>query len=210
MELFGIAKIFALILATIAALAILVSIDWRWSILSLAIIYLAEFTLVVESWSLTIALVKLVTGLMVGAILGVSLSGFSTKTLLLLEEPYTITSNTNPKVPFSFRLFRLLLAGMVGMVVVSFAPGLVRVVPGISYEQSLGGLLLFGLGLIHLSVSSQTLRVILGLLTLLAGFEIIYSVMETSTLVTGLLAVVNLGISLTGAYLFSINIEGKL
>jgi hypothetical protein len=45
------------------------------------------------------------------------------------------------------------------------------------------------------------LRVTIGLLTALSGFEIIYAAIETSTLVTGLLAGVNLGLALAGAYL---------
>ena len=39
------------------------------------------------------------------------------------------------------------------------------------------------------------------LLTALAGFEIIYAAIETSVLVTGLLAGINLGLALVGAYL---------
>jgi hypothetical protein len=41
----------------------------------------------------------------------------------------------------------------------------------------------------------------LGLLTVLSGFEILYSAVEVSALVTGLLAGVNLGLALVGAYL---------
>jgi hypothetical protein len=52
-----------------------------------------------------------------------------------------------------------------------------------------------------LSLTSDPLRVIIGLLTSLSGFEIIYAAVETSTLVTGLLAGVNLGLALVGAYL---------
>jgi hypothetical protein len=42
--------------------------------------------------------------------------------------------------------------------------------------------------------------VVLGLLTFLSGFEVLYAAMESSSLVTGLLAVVNLGLALAGAY----------
>ena len=45
------------------------------------------------------------------------------------------------------------------------------------------------------------LRVILGLLTLLTGFEILYAAVENSILVTGLLAVTNLGLGIVGSYL---------
>jgi hypothetical protein len=56
------------------------------------------------------------------------------------------------------------------------------------------------MGLLHLGISSQPFRVILGLLTILAGFEILYAAVESSTLVVALLSAVNLGLALTGAY----------
>ena len=62
-------------------------------------------------------------------------------------------------------------------------------------------LILMGMGLLQLGFTGQPLRTIIGLLTLLSGFEIIYVSVETSTLVAGLLASVNLGLSLVGAYL---------
>ena len=42
---------------------------------------------------------------------------------------------------------------------------------------------------------------LIGLLTTLSGFELIYAAVENSVLVTGLLAVVTLGLALVGAYL---------
>ena len=53
------------------------------------------------------------------------------------------------------------------------------------------------------SIRTAGMRVILSLLMLLSGFEILYSVVEYSTLVAGLLAVVNVGIAMAGAYLMS-------
>ncbi|MBM4427137.1 MAG: hypothetical protein FJ031_07855 [Chloroflexi bacterium] len=64
-----------------------------------------------------------------------------------------------------------------------------------------GSLLLIGAGVVHLGVTSDLFRVTLGLLTLLAGFEILYAALESAILVTGLLAVVNLGLGVLGAYL---------
>jgi hypothetical protein len=49
------------------------------------------------------------------------------------------------------------------------------------------------------------MRVIVGLLTVLAGFEILFAAIENSILVAGLLASVNLGLALVGAYLLSSN-----
>jgi hypothetical protein len=47
------------------------------------------------------------------------------------------------------------------------------------------------------------LRVILALLSVLGGFEILYAALEGSILVAALLAVVNLGLGLVGAFLLS-------
>jgi hypothetical protein len=41
----------------------------------------------------------------------------------------------------------------------------------------------------------------MGLMTVLSGFEILYSTVESSVLVAALLAVINLGLALVGAYL---------
>jgi hypothetical protein len=51
--------------------------------------------------------------------------------------------------------------------------------------------------------------VTLGLLTVLGGFEIFYAAVEDSTLVTGLLAGVDLGLALLGAYLISLPVLGE-
>jgi uncharacterized membrane protein len=64
-----------------------------------------------------------------------------------------------------------------------------------------GSLLLIGMGLLHLGITSYVLRVVIGLMTVLSGFEILYSAVEGSILVAALLAVINLGLALVGAYL---------
>jgi hypothetical protein len=103
--------------------------------------------------------------------------------------------------PRSAMLFRLIAAGVVGLAVISLVPGITDWIPGITLEQSLGGLILIGLGLLHLGWTANPFRVITGLLTVLTGFEIFYSAVEISALVAGLLAVVTLGLSLVGAYM---------
>jgi hypothetical protein len=57
------------------------------------------------------------------------------------------------------------------------------------------------MGVLHLGFTTQPLQTIFGLLTFLAGFETLYATIESSVLVAGFLAVINLGISLVGAYL---------
>ncbi len=71
------------------------------------------------------------------------------------------------------------------------------------YAVTSGSLLLIGMGLLHLGITSHILRVIIGLMTVLAGFEILYSAVEGSILVAALLAAINLGLALVGAFLLT-------
>lgn len=64
-----------------------------------------------------------------------------------------------------------------------------------------GGMILIGVGILQIGVANHNLRVIFGLVTVISGFEIIYAAVENSVLVTGLLAITNLGLALVGAYL---------
>jgi hypothetical protein len=65
------------------------------------------------------------------------------------------------------------------------------------------------MGLLHLGISAQPFRVVLGLLTVLAGFEILYAAVESSTLVAALLSAINLSLALAGAYLVTMSKEGQ-
>jgi hypothetical protein len=62
------------------------------------------------------------------------------------------------------------------------------------------GLMLMGLALMQLGTNSDAYLTIISLLSLISGFEVIYAGLELSTLLTGLLAIVNLGIAMVGVY----------
>jgi hypothetical protein len=47
---------------------------------------------------------------------------------------------------------------------------------------------------------------VLGLLTILSGFEVFYSAVEGSILVAGMLSVVTLGLGLVGAFLLNVSV----
>ncbi len=55
----------------------------------------------------------------------------------------------------------------------------------------------------QLGTSGDPYLNIISLLSLLTGFEVIHAALERSTLLTGMLAVVNLGLALVGVYFFS-------
>jgi len=71
----------------------------------------------------------------------------------------------------------------------------------VSQATSLGSSLLIAMGLLQMGMNRQSARVVIGLLTFLAGFEILYAALESSVLVAGLLAIINLSLALIGAYM---------
>ena len=171
-----------------SSLSILISQRWRYTLISLAVQYLAVFWLVALVWPVGLAAIKLVVGLMAGALIG-SLQPSDE----LVEEK---------EGGISGRIFRSLAAGLIWLVVFSIAPGLMDWFPA-QPVILWGGLVLVGMGLLQLGMTTRPLRIIVGLLTVISGFEILYASVESSILVAGLLAMINLGIGLTGAYLLA-------
>lgn len=184
----------------LTASILLISRDWRWSLLTLAIQYVGVFCLVAIQGSLILGLVKLVAGWMAAAVLGIGFSGTLAVDLSQGGPRHIYQVAVSAATPSS-RLFRLLAIGIVGLAVFSIAASLANQVPEIRLEQAWGALLLIGLGLLHLGLTSQPFYVVVGLLTIMSGFEVLYAAVETAALVTGLLAGVNLGLALAGNYL---------
>ena len=87
------------------------------------------------------------------------------------------------------------------LIVAVVTPSVDTIMADAGFPITNGSLLLIGMGLLHLGISAQVLRVAIGLMTVLSGFEILYSTVEGSILVAALLAVINLGLALVGAYL---------
>lgn len=178
----------AVVVILVTAVSLLIARDWRAGSILLAIQYLAMFILLLPHLPLGMASVKVVTGWMCAAILGMTRSDLKDEDS---EE------NLWPRG----RLFSLFAAGMVGLIVIGATPSVNNIMADAGAAVTAGGLLLVGLGLLHLGITSQILRITQGLLTVIAGFEIIYSAVESSALVVALLVVINLGLALVGSYL---------
>ena len=173
----------------LAAPTLTVVRDWRWVLSLLAAVYLAAFLLVLRHWPLGMGVVILVTGWMGIAALGMTL-------LNLFAEEEGRGSFFVEGSPF-----RLFGAGMVILLAVSAAPRIEATIPGIGQPVLIGGLTLIGVGLFHLGMTFDILRVVAGLLIILAGFGILYAAVETSILVAALLSGATLGLALAGSYL---------
>lgn len=179
-------SILAVLILVGTSVFLLISRDWRSSIIALSVQYLAVFWLVALNWPIGLSTVKLVAGWMAGAVLSAS-------------QPAEDFMDADAEVPTA-PLFRLLAAALVLVLAFSVAPLLLKHFPAPENVLS-GGLVLVGMGLLHLGLTSRPTRVVVGLLTVLSGFEVLYAAVESSVLVAGLQVVVTLGLAFVGAYL---------
>jgi len=192
----GIILWIAALLLAVTSAGLLLSRDWRWSLGLLAGQYFAAFWLVFAHWPITMSASFLVAGWMAAAALGMT-------HINLKDEPATETSWPEG------RLFRIFAASLVLLAVSAAATHLISLLPNAGQPVIWGGLVLIGLGFLHLGMTLQPLRVILGLFTTLSGFEVFFCTLESSILVAGLLAVVTLGLALAGSYLLILNNSEK-
>ena len=178
----------AVVLLVGNAFLLLLSRDWRWTLLSLGAQFLLAFWMISRSWPLELAAVKLVGGWMATAVLGLTL-------LNQLDAPPESES-----LPSS-RPFLAMAAALVIVIVSGVSPELSTWSRQLDASVTWSGLFLIGIGLLQVGMSASLFRSALGLLTLLSGFEILYAALETSILVAGLLAFLSLGVALAAAYL---------
>lgn len=177
---------FLIILSIILSGAILVLEDRRYRLAVLAIIELIGFILIVQIWPIALALVKLISGWM-----GIALLSFA-------FIPSDIKKESNEPIPS--KIFRLMLGVFGWIIVLTSIQGLNEWLP-ISYTNLFIGLIFFIIGMISLSLGLKTFDIILSLLVFLQGFDIIYSSLEGSALVTAMFAVIIISICLTGSFL---------
>ena len=196
----------ALLLVTITSVGLLITTDWRISAALLAIQYIGVFILVRMEWSLAMAAVKLVAGWISCTVLGMALLSLPQFRFRTENQNVTRLVNGGANTPIRTRLplgrpFILLTALLVTLTAFSLAGIAQNWFEGTPFPVLLGGFILIGMGLLQLGFSEKQFPVILGLLTTLSGFEILYASIDSSALVAGLLAAANLGIALIGAYL---------
>lgn len=177
----------AFVLIVISAMVILIFRDWRINTLALAVQYLAAFALVTLSWPLGMAVVKVITGWMATAAIA-----------LTCLRQYPTETATEPNASMFFRGLSGLLVIMVIFVI---SPNLQEnLFPSLDLVIVQGGLMMIGMALMQLGSSAEPYLTIISLLSLMGGFEVIHAGLERSTLLTGLLVIVNLGLALVGVF----------
>lgn len=181
------------ILVSITSLILLLKQNWRWTILSLSIQYVAIFWMILTVWPTGLAAVKLVTGWMAGALLGSSVD----------EERNSFKENS---LSLQERRFRFALGVFTWIIILAIYPSIQNWLPTPT-NLTLGGGILIANGLLQLGLSVHPLRVAIGLLTVFSGFELLYAGIEQSVTVAGFLAVITLGITFIGVFLINISQE---
>jgi hypothetical protein len=186
----------ALVLA--GSLLVVIS-DWRAGIVALLVEYAAAALLLTQLVVVEVSLVKLVAGLLVAAILGVT--GWQ----LNFGRPATPgvpAWQTRIQVPTAlpFRLMAVIMV-VVSALYVAGQPNLA--LPGLDTGSPVNSAsyLLIALGLLNLGLTEEPLTAGLGLLTLLLGFETFYAAVEPSLAVLALMAGVELSVALAVSYL---------
>jgi hypothetical protein len=179
------------------SLGLLLSRDWRWGLVFFALQYFFVFWLILAYWPVAMAAAKLVTGWMAASVIGM--------TQVNLER----ANQSASPAPEQGRLFNLFAAGVVLVTLSQAAQGMNAWLPEAGLASLSGALVLIGMGVLQLGITSRPLRVLLGILNILAGFEILYASVENSLMVAGLLAVVTLGLALVGSYLLNLQLEGR-
>ncbi len=170
----------------LSGLMMLASEDWRWLLVNLAVAYGGAAALIALAWPPTLAATVLVAGWMAVSVLGLSQRRATT----------TATTRTSAQV------LRLLAGFVAILLAIVFARPLMTWLPPLNLSQAWGGLALLILGILQVGLrSTRPLWVIAGLLTVLAGFEVVYAALEQSLLLAGLLALIVVALALAGGYL---------
>ena len=171
--------------------ALLILLDNRRLLLvTLAVQYIFVAWLVGLSLPLQVAAAKLVAGLLACAIIAVALANVGWTGQLLI--PRTIPSGT---------IFRAIALCLVLMTALGLGGDIWMTLPKISTVASYGATFLIAIGLLQLGLQEEPVKVGVGLLTIISGFEVTYTTIEPSLAVMALLAAVHLGIAVVVSYL---------
>src|SRR6185369_1556239 len=133
----------AVIVVTVTSVGLLLARDWRWLIIFLSAQYFGMLILTLMHWPLGMGSVKVVAGWMSAAILGMTRSGLSN------EE-----ANEESIWPRG-RLFRLFAAAIILLIILVVTPSVDNIMADAGFPVTSGGLLLIGMGLLHLGITAR-------------------------------------------------------
>jgi len=177
----------------------LVRRQWAINILALGFQYICFFLIILDVRSPLLAAIKLIVGLMVTLML-----------YLTVVSSGLIESLLRPRRPTTGEVFRGTIAIL--LVLISFWAG--TGLQQSAFHQSSQLLLTASLGLIlfglfQMGTITEPLYLVIGLLTFLSGFELLYASLEFSRVLEALFTAVNLSLALVGSYFIVKDVESR-
>jgi hypothetical protein len=173
-------SIIAVLILVVATTILLVLNQWRWMSIAWVFQVFSVFWLTSLSWSYAESAVKLIGGWIAIAIVS-------------SVHPDNILESENEELMAGFG-FRFLITGMVWLLAFSISSTIQNFIPA-RVEIIWGGMLLIGSGLLQVGLSRNFIRTVIGLITFISGFEVLYASIESSVLVSGLLAFLTIGLA---------------
>jgi hypothetical protein len=164
----------AVIGVVITSLGLLIMDNTRYLLGIMVFQYLFVFFLVGSLWPIGLAVVKLIVGWIVCSLLG---SAYLHRGKLAKDE-----SNTAKSV------FSALSAVVIWLIVFTISSEGIPFLP-LDRPILIAAGILIGMGILQLGSTTKLLRILLGIMTVMSGFEVLYAGLEESVLVTGLLAI---------------------
>ncbi len=187
-EQIGNASVFILLLVVFLQLQ---HINQNLRIWLVGVQYLGVFFIIIQVWPLNLAASFLLSGWMGTAVLGMAVIGMSSNTSSLANEQKL--NLTNPLISVISGIFILLLSFSLSYSFHEWFSAMREL-----YIAS--ALLLIGFGAVQVVFYQQILATTAALLTILTGFEILFSGLSSSIFVVGMLDAVTLLIALSGAF----------
>ena len=181
----------------LTASIILVINDWRVLILTLLVQYILVGLVLSRLVRPDIAVLKIMIGAFICPILFLSARQVSVNSPLIpgLNNNGPARRSLSP-TGLVFRVFAALL-----MILVAITLSGMFVLPSLSVNLTIAVYWLILVGLVVLALTEDPLKVGLGLLTIFVGFDLFYTTLEKSLLITGLWGTVNLLVALAISYL---------
>jgi hypothetical protein len=188
----------ALFIAVTAAVVLVISPDWRITLLSLAAVYVAGAVLATELVLIEVAVVRALAGLLAVSIIALTSLQVNPGRAIFAGARSWLRAEVASGLPF--RLLAAMLAIVVGGYLAS-EPTLA--LPGLSSAPALNtaAYMLTMLALLNLGLTEEPIKAGSALLMLLAGFQLLYAAIEPALAIVALLAGAELAIGLAVSYL---------
>jgi len=183
----------------LTGIVLVVSREWHLDVLALILQYFCVVLLLSRLTQIEVAAVKGLIGWMICMVF------YLTERRAGETEQDSMDKSIEPSAQsrrwmISARASFSLLASLM-TTVVAYTAALRIPLPEVPDDISLACYLLAGLGLLMAGMSQSPIRIAMGLLTFLSGFDLFFVVLEPSLAVAGLLGVVSFLVALTASFL---------